>query len=126
MILGKLLTHAQFGMDRINTMRKSDRPVAVGHHPSASTSTLPTGLGTSTYAPSVYAQSTLAASTIMPQTMMQPVKDDEMTRWIEGHCFTRRKKDLKVMCTICGEKCEEDIFRCTGELNVRACVMWRC
>ncbi|QIW98277.1 hypothetical protein AMS68_003795 [Peltaster fructicola] len=104
----------QFGMGSINTMRKSDRPVAVGHHPSASTSTLQNGLGTSTYAPSVYAQSTLAASTIMPQTMIQPVRDDETTRWVEGHCFTRRKQDIKVICIICDEKCEEDFFRCTG------------
>lgn len=95
-------------------MRKSDRPAVVGHHPSMSTSALPNGMASS-YAPSVYAQSTLAASTIMPQMMVQPVKDDETTKWVEGHCLGRRKKDPKLVCTVCNEKFEEDLFRCNGE-----------
>ncbi|KAK0947179.1 hypothetical protein LTR29_001462 [Friedmanniomyces endolithicus] len=102
----------QFGFDRIGTIKRPSQPAVTGHHPSLSTSTL--GNGTSTYAPSVYAQSTLAASTVMPQQLMQPVRDNETTKWIEGHCLLRRNKDGKSTCSVCDERCEEESFRCSG------------
>lgn len=108
-------TNAQAqGIDRIGTVRRPSQPM-VGHHPSMSTSTLGNGNAPSNYAPSVYAQSTLAASTIMPHMMLQPVRDNETTKWAEGHCLNKRVKDGKSTCTICDERCEEESFRCTGK-----------
>ena len=82
----------------------------VSHASSMSTSTL----SNVNYAPSVYAPSTIAASTIMPSTLYQPVRDTETTKWAEGHCLVWRSREDKVYCTICDEKCEEGIYRCTG------------
>lgn len=101
-------------VDRMSTVRRPSAPL-VGHHPSGSTSTLNNGRTPSTYAPSVYAQSTLAASTIMPQQAIQPVRDNEMTKWAEGHCLNRQPKDSRKICAICDERCEEESFRCSGE-----------
>ncbi|KAK3647892.1 hypothetical protein LTR56_007866 [Elasticomyces elasticus] len=114
--LGDKTNSQQFGFDRISTIRRPSQPNISGHHPTLSTSTLGNGngTGTSNYAPSVYAQSTLAASTVMPQMMMQPVRDNETTKWIEGHCLLRRTKDGRSTCTICDERCEEESFRCSG------------
>ncbi|KAK3714232.1 hypothetical protein LTR37_008034 [Vermiconidia calcicola] len=101
------------GLERFSTVRRPSQPMAGHqHHPSLSTSTL--GNGPSNYAPSVYAQSTLAASTIMPNLLVQPVKDDERTKWVEGHCLQRRNKDIRSTCSICDERCEADSFRCSG------------
>ena len=98
------------GLERLAGRRPSQH--LMGHHPSRSTSTL--GHGPSTYAPSVYAQSTLAASTIMPQLLVQPVRDDERTKWIEGHCLQKRNKDMRSICSICDDRCENESFRCSS------------
>ncbi|KAK5127639.1 hypothetical protein LTR85_006980 [Meristemomyces frigidus] len=111
-LLDKTNTQQQFGFDRIGTIRRPSQPT-VGHHPSVSTSTLGNSTAPSNYAPSVYAQSTLAASTIMPQMMVQPVRDNETTKWIEGHCLNRRK-DGKSVCSICDERCDDECFKCNG------------
>ena len=68
----------------------------------------------SNYAPSVYAQSTLAASTIMPNVLLQPVHNTDTTTWIEGHCLQWRVKDDKSICTLCDERAEDGIYKCTG------------
>ena len=109
-------TNTQEQFSNFGTTRRPSAPM-VGHHPSLSTSTLGNGNphATSNYAPSVYAQSTLAASTVMPNMMMQPVKDDERTKWIEGHCLQRRSKDMRSTCTICDDRCDEESFRCNGK-----------
>jgi hypothetical protein len=86
---------------------------AFGHHPSYSTSTLPNM--SANYAPSVYAQSTLAASTIMQPTTIVPVRDTEATHWVEGHCLQRQKHDMKGHCALCDERCDEDVFKCSGK-----------
>ena len=70
--------------------------------------------GTSTYAPSVYAQSTIAASTIVPQAMMQPVYNSDRTCWIEGHCLQLQGRDEKSACSICDERAEEGMYKCSG------------
>jgi hypothetical protein len=57
----------------------------------------------------------LAASTIMPHMMVQPVRDNELTKWVEGHCFIRRNRDGKSICAICDERCEDESFRCSCE-----------
>lgn len=88
------------------------RPNPFGHHSSPSTSTLPNL--SSNYAPSVYAQSTLAASTIMQQQPVQPVRNSENTQWVEGHCLHRQAADGKSHCTICDERCEDEMFKCSG------------
>ena len=106
-------TNTQQQFERFGAMRRPSQPM-VGHHPSLSTSTLGNG-ASSNYAPSVYAQSTLAASTIMPQMLVQPVRDDERTRWVEGHCLVRRTKDIRSICSICDDRCEEESFRCSGK-----------
>lgn len=51
----------------------------------------------------------------MPNLMVQPVKDDDRTKWVEGHCLQRRSKDIRSTCTVCDERCEQESFRCTGE-----------
>ena len=66
------------------------------------------------YAPSTYAQSTLAASTIMPQVLIQPVRNTESTRWIEGHCLQWRADDDRSMCSVCEEKADEGMYQCSG------------
>jgi len=109
----KTNTPQQFGFDRTGTVRRPSQ-ATIGHHASLSTSTLGNGPTPSNYAPSVYAQSTLAASTIMPQATMQPVRENETTKWIEGHCLEKRSRDGKSTCTVCDERCEEESFRCTG------------
>ncbi|KAK3070412.1 hypothetical protein LTR53_010509 [Teratosphaeriaceae sp. CCFEE 6253] len=108
--------NSTFGFERISTIRRPSQPSIAGHHPSLSTSTLSNGNGngTSSYAPSVYAQSTLAASTVMPSMMIQPVRDNETMKWIEGHCLHRRNKDGRSTCSVCDDRCEEESFRCNG------------
>ena len=106
----------QFGFDRIGTIRRPSQ-ATMGHQPTMSTSTLGNGNGPSNYAPSVYAQSTLAASTIMPNLLVQPVRENESTKWIEGHCLQRRSKDGKSTCTICDERCDDESFRCNGKFS---------
>lgn len=118
---------SSFGFDRMNTLRRPSQPTMqttpqpfVSHHSSMSTSTLP---NSGNYAPSVYAPSTIAASTIMPSTLYQPVRDTETNKWVEGHCLVRRPQELKTYCTICDEKCDEAVYRCTG---CAVCVHARC
>ena len=118
----KTNTHQQFSIERLGTVRRPSHPTVSGHQSSMSTSTL--GNGTpSSYAPSVYAQSTLAASTIMPGLMVQHVRDNDTTKWIEGHCLNKRFKDGKSICTICDERCDEESWRCTGEFLSYASVI---
>jgi hypothetical protein len=105
-------TSPQFGFDRIGTIRRPSQPSIVSHQASLSTSNLSNGPPPSTYAPSVYAQSTLAASTVMSSMMVQPVRDNELTKWVEGHCFIRRNRDGKSICAVCDERCEDESFRC--------------
>lgn len=112
----------QFGFERLGTLRRPSQPM-VSHHPSNSTSTLGNGTAPSNYAPSVYAQSTLAASTVMPGSMMQPVRDNETTKWVEGHCMVRSGKARdgnRSICTICDERCDEDFFKCNGRSQTLA------
>ncbi|GAM87289.1 hypothetical protein ANO11243_053110 [Dothideomycetidae sp. 11243] len=111
------LMKQQFGIDRINPLRRPSHGLVGGHSPSLSTSAPSihnmhmNGAG---YAPSVYAASSMAASTIFPNVLMQPVKDSESTKWIEGHCMVKRRKQTAAPCSICNEKCSEDTFFCTG------------
>ncbi|KAF2863993.1 DENN-domain-containing protein [Piedraia hortae CBS 480.64] len=99
--------NSAFGtLDRISSMRPG--PMA-NHQTSMSTSMLE-----GSYAPSVYAQSTVAASTIMPQMMVQPVRDNETTKWVEGHCLLKQPRDNRRICAVCDERCDEDHFRCSG------------
>ncbi|KAL9099623.1 MAG: hypothetical protein Q9163_004898 [Psora crenata] len=68
----------------------------------------------STYAPSMYAQSTLAASTVMPNLLMHPVRSTDTTCWAEGHCLQWRRQEDRLVCTVCDEKAEEGIYKCSG------------
>jgi hypothetical protein len=95
-------------------IRRPSQPL-LGHTPSASTSALSQEFRAgSSYAPSVYAQSTLAASTIMPGTAMQPVRNTDSVQWQEGHCLHWRPHEDKAVCSICEEKSDEGLFRCSG------------
>ncbi|KAF2002656.1 DENN-domain-containing protein [Amniculicola lignicola CBS 123094] len=105
---------SSFGFDRVPTLRRPSQPF-LGHAQSASTSSLSHELrAPSQYAPSVYAQSTLAASTIMPGIPSQPVRNTQTTQWQEGHCMQWRPYDEKASCSICEEKADEGMYRCTG------------
>lgn len=107
-----------YGFDRAPTLRRPSMPVnghASSHSSSLSMTTISTNSNTtSNYAPSTYAQSTLAASTIMPHVLMQPVRNTETTTWVEGHCLEWRSHDDRSVCSICEEKAEDGIYKCTG------------
>ena len=109
---------SSFGFERMSTSRRPSIPMVghVGHSSNASLSTNNVSdiRAQSSYAPSVYAQSTLAASTIMPGFMMQPVRDSETVRWVEGHCLTWRPHDEKAVCSICDEKSDDGLYKCTN------------
>ena len=111
---------SSFNMERRPTIRRPSAPYAgTGHSTSPSVSTISTdGLGSnyapSIFAPSTYAQSTLAASTIMPQVLYQPVQNRDGTSWVEGHCLIRRPRDENITCSVCDEKLDDDVYRCSG------------
>ena len=96
-----------YGMDR-HPMRRPSIPFSNHSSQPSISHTM------SSYAPSTYAQSTLAASTIMPNVLLQPVRNTETTTWVEGHCLQWRFKDNSSVCTLCDEKAEDGIYRCTG------------
>ncbi|GME34628.1 DENN domain containing protein [Neofusicoccum parvum] len=104
-----------FGPERMNTLRRPSQPF-LGHSSNLSTSTLGADYRApgSSYAPSVYAQSTLAASTVMPNAFSAPVRNTDTTQWCEGHCMQWRPNEEKATCSICDEKAEDGIYRCTG------------
>ncbi|KAJ4403587.1 hypothetical protein N0V91_006463 [Didymella pomorum] len=105
---------SSFGFEKVPPMRRPSQPM-LGHAPSASTSSLSQELRAgSSYAPSVYAQSTLAASTIMPGMAMQPVRNTATVQWQEGHCLQWRPHEDKATCSICEEKSDEGLYRCSG------------
>ena len=112
---------SKFGLDRVTTVtgRRPSGPFhGAGHSSATSISTLNTEVSSgSAYAPSVYAQSTLAASTVMPQMIMQPVHNTDTTQWIEGHCMKWDTRVTKMSCTVCEEKAEEGVFRCSGKYS---------
>jgi len=101
----------QFHIDRATLGRRPSQPF-LGHASSNSTPNF--GESRPSYAPSVYAQSTLAASTIMPQVLMQPVKNTDTQCWVEGHCLLWRAFDQSTTCSVCEEKADEGVYRCTG------------
>lgn len=106
-----------YGVDRYPTVRRPSIPFS-GHssnHSSSLSMTMSTdGYTASNYAPSTYAQSTLAASTIMPNMLMQPVRNSETTKWMEGHCLQWRAYDDRSTCSVCEEKADSGIYKCTG------------
>ncbi|KAF1849936.1 dDENN domain-containing protein [Cucurbitaria berberidis CBS 394.84] len=105
---------SSFGFERVPPMRRPSQPF-LGHAPSASTSSLSHEFhAASSYAPSVYAQSTLAASTIMPGMAVQQVRNTATTQWQEGHCMQWRPQEDKALCSICEEKSDDGLYRCTG------------
>ncbi|KAL8714971.1 MAG: hypothetical protein Q9225_006470 [Loekoesia sp. 1 TL-2023] len=105
-------------VDRVPTLRRPSKPFSghtSSHSSSRSIATISTGSHSmANYAPSVYAQSTLAASTIMPNVLMQPVRNTETTSWIEGHCLNWRSGDDRSACSVCVEKAEDGIYKCSG------------
>ncbi|KAF2759442.1 DENN-domain-containing protein [Pseudovirgaria hyperparasitica] len=106
---------SSFNMDRVPTLRRPSQPSHLGHNPSLSTSSLSSEFrAPSQYAPSIYAASTLAASTIMPNMLMQPVRNTDTTQWVEGHCLQWRPKDDKSNCSICDEKSDDGLYRCSA------------
>ena len=86
----------------------------LGHSTNLSVSNLSSDLPSSGYAPSTYGHCTLAASTIMPQVLMQPVRNTDTTSWVEGHCFQWQSRDDRSSCSICEERAEDGMFKCTG------------
>ncbi|KAL4870700.1 hypothetical protein BDV12DRAFT_48580 [Aspergillus spectabilis] len=103
---------SSFGMDMRQVPRRPSAPF-LGHAPNLSVTTLNTDFH-STYAPSVYAQSTIAASTIVPQAMGQPIHNTEGTSWVEGHCLQLQPWDDKAVCSVCDERADENMYKCTA------------
>lgn len=105
---------SSFALERVPQLRRPSQPF-LGHASSMSTSSLSHEIHVgSSYAPSVYAQSTLAASTIMPGMAMQPVRNTATIQWKEGHCLQWRPREDRASCSICEEKSDEGLYRCTG------------
>lgn len=107
-----------YGFERAPTLRRPSMPFS-NHAPTHSSSLSMTTISTnghpmSNYAPSMYAQSTLAASTVMPHVLMQPVRNTETTKWMEGHCLQWRPADDRSVCSVCEEKAEDGMYKCTG------------
>lgn len=114
---------SSFGMELRGMSRRPSTPF-LGHASNLSVTTFSTDYGgTSTYAPSVYAASTVAASTIVPQVVPQPVSHTDSTTLIEGHCLQRQAHPDKSTCSICDEKADEAMYKCTG---CRTVVHGRC
>lgn len=111
---------SSFNMDHRPTIRRPSAPFAAnGHSTSTSVSTISTDGFGSNYAPSIiapsaYAQSTLAASTIMPQVLYQPVQNRDGICWVEGHCLLWRPHEEGMTCSVCEEKAEDGVYRCSG------------
>ncbi|KAL4929557.1 dDENN domain protein [Aspergillus undulatus] len=103
---------SSFGMDMRQVPRRPSAPF-LGHAPNLSVTTLNTDFQ-STYAPSVYAQSTVAASTIVAQPVMQPIHNNDGTSWVEGHCLQLQPWDEKLVCTICDERADENMYKCAA------------
>ena len=102
------------GSTQRHPVRKASLPF-LGHASSASMATLNAEkVPQSSYAPSMYAQSTLAASTIMPHVLHQPVRNSEATSFVEGHCLQWKGDDSRTLCSVCDEKAEDGIYRCSG------------
>ncbi|KAL8902593.1 MAG: hypothetical protein Q9207_004560 [Kuettlingeria erythrocarpa] len=105
-------------VDRVPTLRRPSIPLGghtSSHSSSRSIATISTGNHTmSNYAPSIYAQSTLAASTIMPNVLLQPVRNTETQTWMEGHCLNWRANDDRSICSVCVDKAEDGIYKCSG------------
>lgn len=51
----------------------------------------------------------------MPGMAMQPVRNTSTTQWQEGHCLQWRQHEEKASCSVCEEKSDEGIYRCSGE-----------
>ena len=103
-----------YAPERNPTMRRPSMPLS-NHSAKQSMATIGnSNYATSIYAPSTYAQSTLAASTIMPNVLLQPVRNNETTNWIEGHCLQWRQHDDRSVCTVCDDRAEDGIYKCTG------------
>jgi hypothetical protein len=45
---------------------------------------------------------------------MQPVRNTDSVQWQEGHCLHWRPYEDKAVCSICEEKSDEGLFRCSG------------
>ncbi|KAL9013120.1 MAG: hypothetical protein Q9173_002163 [Seirophora scorigena] len=104
-------------VDRVPTLRRPSifNGHTSSHSSSRSIATISTGNhNMSNYAPSTYAQSTLAASTIMPNVLLQPVRNTETMTWIEGHCLNWRANDDRSVCSVCVDKAEDGIYKCSG------------
>ncbi|KAL2055586.1 hypothetical protein ABVK25_004394 [Lepraria finkii] len=103
-----------YSPDRNPMLRRPSLPFS-NHSSKQSMATISTGsYAMSVYAPSTYAQSTIAASTVMPNILMQPVRNNETTSWVEGHCLQWRLHDDRSVCTICDDRAEDGIYKCTG------------
>lgn len=106
---------SSFGVDRRQGVPRRPSVPFLGHTSNLSVTTLNTDYGSSSsYAPSVYAPSTIAASTIVPQATPQPVNSNESTWWVEGHCLQLQPWDDKSVCSVCDERAEDGMYKCSG------------
>lgn len=105
---------SSFGMERRPGVPRRPSAPFLGHASNLSVTTLGTDYGGSTYAPSVYAQSTIAASTIVPQATAQAVYNTETSCYAEGHCLQLQPWDEKAVCSMCDERAEEGMYKCTA------------
>lgn len=110
---------SSFGFERTPTLRRPSLPFA-HHSPSPSTSSLGADNQSvfNAYPPSVFAPSTIAASTIMPNMLVQPVRNTDTTKWVEGHCLQWKTHNLESICSICDERSDEGIYCCASRFPI--------
>ena len=51
----------------------------------------------------------------MPGMAVQQVRNTATTQWQEGHCLQWRPHEEKAVCSVCEEKSDDGLYRCTGE-----------
>lgn len=105
---------SSMAIDRRGGLPRRPSVPFLGHSYNLSVTTLSTETSPSLYAPSVYAQSTIAASTIMPQAFPNPIRNPVGSTLVEGHCLQLQQMDDKAICSICDEKAEDAMYRCSG------------
>ena len=105
---------SSFGVDRRPGVPRRPSVPFLGHSSNLSVTTLNTDPGTSVYAPSIYAQSTVAGSTIMPNTYYPPSRNAAGTTLMEGHCLQLQPLDDKSICSVCDERADEAMYKCSG------------
>lgn len=56
----------------------------------------------------------------MPGMAVQQVRNTSTTQWQEGHCLQWRPNEDRAVCSICEEKSDDGLYRCSGKFCMQA------